>query len=44
MYMLVYVENGYPTRLVFDTKKEADYWGLKYTCRNNDADYLVIHR
>tara|TARA_R100000306_G_C4303172_1_gene106204 strand:+ start:508 stop:657 length:150 start_codon:yes stop_codon:yes gene_type:complete len=41
--MLIYVENnGYPTKLVFDTRKEAEYWGLKYSKKGISSEYLVI--
>ena len=43
MHMLIYVEeNGYPTKLVFDTKKEADYWGSKYSEKSINKNYLII--
>jgi len=40
--MLTYKrEDGYPVRLVFDSHKEAQYWGLQYSIKNNTKEYVV---
>jgi hypothetical protein len=45
MFMLIFVDkSGYPVKLVFDTKKEADHWGLHYSKKSINKEYLVIHK
>jgi hypothetical protein len=42
MYLLTYNhKDGYPIRLVFDSEKQAEYWGLEYSRTNNNSDYTI---
>jgi len=42
MYLLTYErQDGYPVKLVFDSHREAQYWGSKYSIKNNTKEYTV---
>jgi len=42
MYLLTYERrDGYPVKLVFDSNKEAVYWGSKYSIENNTTEYTI---
>ena len=42
MYLLTYNhKDGYPVRLVFDSEKDAEHWGLEYSIANNNSDYTI---
>ena len=43
MYLLTYKRkrNGHPVKLVFDSHKEAQYWGSKYSIENNQSEYTI---
>ena len=45
MFLLTYMRNdGYPVRLVFDSKVEAEYWGVNYSVENDGTVYTVERR
>ena len=42
MYLLTYErQDGYPVKLVFDSHKEAQYWGEKYAIANHTSEYII---
>ncbi len=42
MYKLTYTnEKGYPVNLVFDSKEEAEKWGVIYSCRSGGTTYTI---
>lgn len=43
MYLLTYERkrDGHPVKLVFDSKREAESWGLTYRIRNEATSYKV---
>jgi len=42
MYKLRYKNlKGYPVNLVFDSYKEAEKWGVIYSCRNDGIRYNI---
>ena len=42
MYVLTYKQHdGYPVKLVFDSEKEAEYWGMVYSILNDSSTYKV---
>ena len=34
-------QNGFPITLVFDSCKEAEKWGVIYSCRNGGTTYTT---
>ena len=42
MYLLTYEKrDGHPVKLVFDSNKEALYWGSQYSIDNNQSEYTI---
>jgi hypothetical protein len=42
MHKLTYMnEKGYPVTLVFDSHKEAEKWGVIYSCRNGGTTWNI---